>query len=136
NTPAITKQQQTVRIGDGVTLLDTPGMLWPKVENPNSGLRLGVVGSVKETATDDADLGFFAAGYLRQHYPERLAQRYELEAVPGTDLETVESIGRRRGCIGRGNLVDIDRAARILVMDIRSGALGRVTFETPAIMSD
>lgn len=134
NTPAITKQQQRVNIGEGVTLLDTPGVLWPNVHNVNSGYRLALIGSIKETAMDYADVGFFGARYMMEHYPERLAERYQLESIPDTELELIEAIGRKRGCLGRNNSVDIDRASRILVTEIRSGGLGRLTFETPQIM--
>lgn len=134
NTPAVTQQQQRVNIGDSVALLDTPGVLWPNVHNVNSGYRLGLVGSIKDTAMDYADIGFFGARYLAANYPERLMQRYDLSSVPGTDLELIEAIGRRRGCLGKSNLVDIDRASRILVNDIRGGELGRLTFETPDLM--
>ncbi len=136
NTPAITKQQQRVNIGDGVTLLDTPGVLWPNVHNVNSGYRLALIGSIKETAMDYADVGFFGARYMQSHYPQRLADRYDLDSVPGTELELIEAIGRKRGCLGRSNLVDIDRASRILVTEMRSGQLGRLTFETPEMMEN
>lgn len=134
NTPAITKQQQRVHIGEGVTLLDTPGVLWPNVHNVNSGYRLALIGSVKETAMDYADIGFFAARYMMAQYPERLAERYGLESLPDTELETIEAIGRKRGCLGKRNVVDIDRASRILVTELRSGGLGQLTLETPAMM--
>ena len=134
NEPAITKQQQTVNIGGGVTLLDTPGMLWPNVHNVNSGYRLALIGSIKDTAMDYADVGFFAARYLLGQYSERLTSRYNLDSIPKTELEVIEAIGRRRGCLGKGNVVDLDRASRILVTEIRAGDLGRLTFETPKMM--
>ena len=134
NTPAVTKQQQRVSIGDGYTLLDTPGVLWPNVHNVNSGYRLALLGSVKETAMDYAEVGFFTAGYLLDAYPERLMQRYGLERLPTSEMEAIEAIGRKRGCLERGNRVDIDRASRILVTELRSGELGLLTLETPEMM--
>ncbi|QDV87112.1 ribosome biogenesis GTPase YlqF [Planctomycetes bacterium TBK1r] len=134
NTPAVTKQQQRVNIGDGVTLLDTPGMLWPNVLNANSGYRLALLGSIKETAMEYADIGFFAARYMLAEYPDKLTERYELNPKPTTELEAIEAIGRKRGCLGKNNLVDIDRASRILVTEFRSGVFGRLTLETPKIM--
>ncbi len=134
NTPAITKQQQRVNIGDGITLLDTPGVLWPNVVNPDSGYRLALLGSVQETALEYADIGFFAARFLLATYPERLVQRYDLDPTPTTDLEAIEGIGRRRGCLSKNNRVDIDRASRILVTEFRAGGLGRFTLETPELM--
>ena len=133
NTPAVTRHQQNVKLDDGVTLLDTPGMMWPNVHNANSGYRLALLGTIKETAMDYADIGFFAARYMLEHYPEQLAERYELDSAT-TELEVIEGIGRKRGCLGRNNHVDIDRASRILVTEFRSGAFGRLTLETPTIM--
>lgn len=83
---------------------------------------------------DYADIGFFAARYMLQHYPEQLVQRYELDPAPTTELEAIEGIGRKRGCLGKNNQVDLDRASRILVTEFRSGAFGCLTLETPAIM--
>lgn len=134
NTPAVTKQQQRVPIGDSVTLLDTPGVMWPNVENPNSGYRLAILGSIKETAMDYADIGFFAARCMSEDFPERLQERYELDTVPESELALIENIGRKRGCLGKNNTVDLDRACRILVTELRSGGLGRLTLETPESM--
>ncbi len=134
NTPAITQQQQRVNIGDNITLLDTPGMLWPKVHNESSGYRLALLGSVKETAMEYADIGFFGARYMIENYPERMVERYGLETTPTSELEAIEAIGRKRGCLGKNNVVDIDRASRILVMELRSGSMGRFSLETPTLM--
>ena len=134
NTPAITKRQQSVPIAANVTLLDTPGVMWPNVENVNSGYRLAVIGSIKETAMDYVDVAYFAARYLIAEYPDRLAERFRLDTVAGTELELLESIGRKRGCLGRNNTVDIDRASTIFVTEIRSGGLGCLTYESPATM--
>lgn len=134
NEPAITKGQQRISIGDGVFLLDTPGVLWPNVENINSGFRLALIGSVKETAMDYADVGFYGARYLIEKYPERVVERYDLEETPKTNEQLIEMLGRKRGCLGRSGVVDIDRASKILVTELRMGQLGRMTFETPAMM--
>jgi ribosome biogenesis GTPase A len=134
NVPAITKQQQRVEIGDGITLIDTPGVLWPNVRNVNSGFRLALLGSVQETALDYAEVGFFGVRFLLSHYPFRLTERYGLETLPTSELEAIEAIGRKRGCLLKGDKIDIDRASRILVTELRSGALGPITLETPELM--
>ncbi len=134
NTPAVTKQQQRVNAGDGISLLDTPGVLWPNVHNVNSGYRLALIGSIKETAMDYAEVGFFGARVMLEQHPDRLIQRYGLDSLPATDLELIEAIGRRRGCLSKNGVVDIDRASRVLVNDLRCGGLGRLTLETPAMM--
>ena len=134
NTPAVTKQQQRVNIGGDIALLDTPGVLWPNVHNENSGYRLALLGTIKETAMDYAEVGFFGARAMLAQHPDRLVQRYGFDSVPATDLDVIEAIGRKRGCLGRSGVVDIDRASRILVTEVRSGGLGRITLETPEMM--
>ena len=134
NEPAVTKRQQKIHIGDGVTLLDTPGVLWPNVENINSGYRLATIGSIKETAMDYADVAFFAAEFMLKHYHDRLLDRYSLETVPADQTEFIEALGRKRGCLGRAGIVDIDRASKIFITELRQGKLGPLTLETPEMM--
>jgi ribosome biogenesis GTPase A len=132
--PAVTKQQQQVAIGEGLMLFDTPGVLWPNVENRHSGYRLAITGGIRETAFDYADVALYAAEYLCQAYPERLKQRFELDELPIEPLELLDLIGRRRGCLVRGGVVDLDRISRIFLGEIRSGELGQISLETPKMM--
>lgn len=134
NEPAVTKGQQKINIGNGVTLLDTPGVLWPNVENIYSGYRLATIGSIKETAMDYADAAFFSAEFMLQHFADRLVDRYGLDSIPADATEFIESLGRKRGCLGRAGIVDIDRASKIFVTELRSGKLGPLTLETPEMM--
>ncbi len=131
NEPAVTKGQQRVRIGEGVFLWDTPGMLWPNVENPKSGMRLAATGAVKDTAMDYADVGFFAAAYLLKAYPHGLKERYSLDQIPDDATAFFEEIGRKKGCLGKRGVVDLDRICRIFLTELKAGMLGPVTFETP-----
>ena len=130
----VTKAQQRINIGNGITLLDTPGVLWPNVENPNSGMRLAVVGSVKDTAIDYGDVAYFAAKTLLVDYPEGLKRRFELTELPPEPTEFLEIIGRNRGCLGRSGVVDFDRISRIFLTELRAGMLGPITLETPQMM--
>ena len=134
NEPAVTKGQQRINIGDGITLMDTPGVLWPNVENPNSGFRLATIGSVKDTAMDYEDVAWFAAKYMLPNYPEGLRERFKVELLPEDAIEFLEIIGRKRGCLGRSGVVDFDRASRIFLNELRAGMLGQITLETPAMM--
>ena len=131
NEPAVTKNQQRIKLEGGITLIDTPGMLWPKIEHENYGYRLAATGAIKETATDNTDVAFAIAEYLLTHYPKRLVDRYELEAVPAAELELIESIGRLRGCLRSGGDVLLEKASNILISELRSGVLGPITLETP-----
>jgi ribosome biogenesis GTPase A len=136
--PAVTKivssSQQRIILQGGIALSDTPGILWPKIENENSGYRLAVTGAIKNTAIDFEDIALFAADYLITAYPERVVERYKLKQDPATGMQLLEEIGRRRGGLRAGGVIDIQRAAEILIHDIRSTALGRLSFETPEMI--
>ncbi|MGR9051973.1 MAG: ribosome biogenesis GTPase YlqF [Gammaproteobacteria bacterium] len=134
NEPAVTRSLQRIDIGSNIVLLDSPGMLWPNVENRNSGFRLAASGAIKDTAINHDDVALFAAGYLLQHYPELVRERFRLDELPGKDDALLDAIGRKRGCLKSGGRVETDKAAKILLAELRSGALGRITLETPDMM--
>ncbi len=134
NEPAVTKAQQRIRLDDGIYLYDTPGMLWPKIANENSGYRLAVSGAVKDTAFDHDEIACFAAEYLLQAYPGRLIERYNIDPLPEQEVEFLEEMGRKRGCVRAGGHVDFHKASQILVNEIRDKTLGPVTFETPQMV--
>ena len=134
NEPAVTKTQQRIAIGNNVVLLDTPGMLWPNIENHNSGYRLAATGAIKDTALQHEHIAAFVAGYLGQHYAACLHDRFQLQQIPESAAAVLEAIGRKRGCLRARGLVDLDKAAKIVLAELRSGALGRISLETPAMM--
>jgi len=134
NEPAVTKGQQRIRLEEGLYLYDTPGMLWPKIVNENSGYRLAITSAVKDTAFEHDDIACFAAEYLLEHYPERLKARYKLDKLPDQEVELLEKIGRVRGCMRSGGHVDFHKASSILINEIRDKTLGAITFETPEMI--
>jgi len=134
NEPAVTKRQQKINLGNGILLSDTPGILWPKFENPDSGYRLAVTGAVKNTAMEFEDVAMYACAYLLKAYPDRIKERYKLETVPASDIELLEEIGRRRGCLRSGGHIDLHKASEILLTELRAGTLGLLTFETPEMV--
>lgn len=134
NEPAVTKGQQRIKVRDGLLLLDTPGVLWPNVENEKSGYRLATIGSIKDTAIEHEDVAYFAAGYLLTAYPDRLVERYSLDAVPSSALELLDALGKSRGCLNKRGVIDYDRVSRILLTELRNGKLGTITLETPEMM--
>jgi ribosome biogenesis GTPase A len=134
NEPAVTKTQQRIAIGNNVVLLDTPGMLWPNIENKHSGFRLAATGAIKDTALHHEAVAAFAAGYLSRQYPACLRERFRLQETPESDEAVLEAVGRKRGCLRAGGHVDLDKAAKILLAELRSGALGRISLETPEMM--
>jgi len=134
NEPAITKGQQRIKLGEGIMLLDTPGILWPKIENENSGYRLAASGAIKDTAMGIEDVAFYLADYLIKYYPAALKARYDLASVPDTEIEFIELMGARRGCLSAGGRVDLEKASAILVNEFRAGMLGAITLETPEMI--
>ena len=112
-------------------LLDTPGILWPKVENENSSYRLATTGAIKDTAMSYDDVAFFAVDYMLKHYPQRLVERYKLKQVPKSELDFLEQLGAQRGCLRAGGQVDLERVSTIFLHELRAGILGGLSLETP-----
>ncbi|UUM32426.1 ribosome biogenesis GTPase YlqF [Vibrio japonicus] len=135
NQPAVTRRQQRINLQNGIVLSDTPGILWPKVENPHSGFRLAATGAVKDTAMEYDEVAFYTVEYLAKAYPERLKERYQIEELPETDIELMEEIGRRRGALRAGGRVDLHKCSEILLHELRNGTLGQLTLELPEMIT-
>lgn len=129
NEPAVTKANKRYSEFQGMVLSDTPGILWPKIEDQDSGYRLAVSGAIKDTAIDYEMVAVYGAGFILDAYPERLQERYKLKALPDTGEGLLDAIGRKRGCLRPGGVVDTYKAAEILMNEMRSGMLGRISFE-------
>lgn len=134
NQPALTRHPQQIKIQDGIVLSDTPGILWPKIHNVQSGFRLAASGAVRDTALDYFEVAEFAAGMLIRLYPDVLKARYKLNELPETGELLIDAIGRKRGCLKPGGIVDEHKAAEIVIHELRSGKLGKLTYETPEMM--
>ncbi len=133
--PAVTKSQQRIDISSRLTIYDTPGMLWPKIDHPIDGLMLAASHAVGVNAYIDIEVATFLAGFLLEHYPALLAARYGFAAEGLDAVAVIEAVAKKRGCLlkGRGGELDLEKAAAILLTDYRSGALGRISLETPAL---
>jgi ribosome biogenesis GTPase A len=136
NEPAVTKRQQRITLKNNIVLSDTPGVLWPKVENKNSSYRLAATGAIKDTALEYTDVAFFTAEYLLKYYPEELKIRYQLEQLPENESDLMDTIGRKRGCLRAGKQVDLDKTSKILIAELRAGTIGKITLETPEIIEN
>ncbi|HAS61475.1 MAG TPA: ribosome biogenesis GTPase YlqF [Vibrio sp.] len=136
NQPAVTRRQQRINLQNGIVLSDTPGILWPKVENPHSGFRLAATGAVKDTAMEYDEVAFYTVEYLAQAYPEQLKERYQIEELPESDIEIMEEIGRRRGALRAGGRVDLHKVSEILLHELRGGILGQITLERPEMITE
>lgn len=132
--PAVTKGQQKIRLDKGVFLSDTPGILWPRMGSADFGYRLAVSGAIKNTAIEFEDVALYAANYLLQAYPDEVMVRYKLKQLPECDTALLDAIGRKRGGLRPGGVVDLHKASEVLLHDYRSGAIGRISLETPLMI--
>ena len=129
--PAVTKSQQSLDLGSHMTLTDTPGLMWPKIRYPGDGLMLAASHAIGTNAVIEEEVANFLAEVLLLRYPALLTARYGI-ATGGLDgPAVVEAVAKRRGCTVRGGGLDLEKAALILLLDYRSGALGRISLETP-----
>lgn len=135
NEAGVTKSQQRIKLDNHVILTDTPGFLWPKLNPPSCGYRLAITAAIKDTVFDYADIAMFAADYFIKAYPERIKARYQLSELPETEIELLDLIARQRGFMRKGGLADLHKASEILVNEFRSGMLGRISLETPEMVS-
>lgn len=128
NKPGVTKGKQWIRLNKGVELLDTPGILWPKFEDQQVGMRLAFVGSIKDDILNMEELSLELIEYLRTNYQGLLAGRYQI-SEEGTAVSVLEEIARVRGCLKKGEELDYAKASALLFDEFRSGKIGHITLE-------
>lgn len=129
--PAVTKSQQTLDLGKGMTLTDTPGLMWPKIEHDSDGYMLAASHAIGTNAVIEEEVATFLAQVLLQRYGDLLAARYKCQVAGLDGAGLIETIAERRGCRLKGGSLDIEKASLILLTDYRSGAIGRISLETP-----
>ena len=130
NKPGVTRGAQWVRLNKQVELLDTPGILWPRFEDPAVGLKLALIGSIREEVLNTEELAMELLRFLNEHYKGLLRERYEIDEEGGA-AEQLRDIAEKRGCLRKGGEADTQKAAAILLEEFRSGKLGRITLEMP-----
>ncbi|WP_117016780.1 ribosome biogenesis GTPase YlqF [Aeribacillus pallidus] len=131
--PGITKQQSWIKTGKELELLDTPGILWPKFEDEEVGLKLAATGAIKDEILNLQDVAVYAMRYLIKHYPDRLMDRYQIDNL-SNEIEIVDlfdHIGKKRGCLSAGGLIDYDKTAEVFIRDVRTLKLGKISFDRP-----
>ncbi|MCD8336932.1 MAG: ribosome biogenesis GTPase YlqF [Lachnospiraceae bacterium] len=128
NKPGVTRGKQWIRLNKSVELLDTPGILWPKIDDPEVSRRLAALGSIRDEIIQTEELALWVLPFVKENYPGSLAARYQMtEDAKAADL--LDGIARARGCIRTGNEPDYEKAAALFLDDFRSGRLGRMTLE-------
>lgn len=130
NKPGVTKGKQWIRLNKSVELLDTPGILWPKFEDQEVGIRLAYIGSIKDDILNIEELALGLIGYLQEFYPAAIRERYNVEEEL-KPLDILTAVAKARGCLKKGEELDYEKASRLLLEEFRSGKLGKVTLEFP-----
>ena len=130
NKPGVTKGKQWIRLNKNVELLDTPGILWPKFEDQMVGLRLALIGSIKDEILNVDELAVELIKILKAEYPGILSARYEIEEDKA-EVDNLLDIAKSRNCLSKGNELDYSKAATLLIDEFRSGMVGNITLERP-----
>ncbi len=131
--PGVTTAKQWIKVAGRYEILDTPGILWPKFEDPEVGKRIAFTGGIKDEIMDIEELAFYLVGFLRKNYPEMIKERFKI--VEDTDylddFDFLELIGKKRGCIVSGGNVDTLRTANLILDEFRAAKIGKITLELP-----
>lgn len=133
NKPGVTRGKQWIRLNKEVELFDTPGILWPKIEEDMMGIKLACSGAIKDEILNIEDIAFHLINLLKVDYAKAFSDRYKLDATALETVEMMTTIGRMRGCLIKGNEVDLEKASRLIVDEFRKGLIGRITLEIPPL---
>ena len=134
NEPAVTRAQQAIKLPDNVLLYDTPGFLWPKLSPEACGYRLAISGAIRSAVIEFEDVALFAADYLLENYTEQVLARYGLDERQEDGLALMDGIAAKRRFFRRGGIPDLHKVSEVLLNEFRSGKLGRMSLETPALI--
>ncbi len=154
--PGVTRDKQWLSMGDDIYLLDTPGLLWPRIDNQFAAMRLAASGAVKDEVVDRGELCAFLLTFIDSHYPGAIEKRYGItvpevpeafsgdyvtETILGAErlakgLAMLEACGKARGCLVKGGDVDLDRAAAVVLDDFRSGKTGKISLDFPEVLEE
>lgn len=130
NTPGVTKQQQWIKVGKSLQLLDTPGILWPKFEDEKVGKKLSLTGAIKDSIVHLDEVAIYGLEFLKEHDYEGLIHHYQIDvAQDAENLEWFDAIGRRRGLLQRGNEVDYEAVIELIINEVRNAKIGTYTFD-------
>ncbi len=131
--PAVTKSQQCHSLNERMTLTDSPGLMWPKIEHPEDGLVLAAIHAIGRNAVIEEEIAEHLANILLARYPAQLAERFGLNVAGLDGIGVIEAVAKKRGCLlkGKGGAPDLEKAAMILLTEYRAGKLGRISLETP-----
>lgn len=129
--PGVTKSKQWIKTKLGIELMDTPGILWPKLESRETRLNLAYTGAIKDEIVDMEELALNLVKFLKKYYPDRLEKRYKLDKLSENPADNIENIARKRGAIISGGRVDYNRVSVLILDEFRGGKLGPISLERP-----
>ncbi len=129
NIPGVTRNLSWIKLGKDIDLLDTPGILWPKIEDEKVGLNLACLSSIKEEILDKSEISIYILRFLEEYYPKLLDEKYKITKIDDDIYKTLDIIGRKRGCLMKGNIVDYDKVYTIIINDFKEGKIGKITMD-------
>lgn len=127
--PGVTRGKQWIRVREDIEFMDTPGLMWPKIENEEQGLKLALLDVIGENAYHEDDVALYLIKILREKKPEVLKEKFRLTDIEGTDAEVLEQIGKKRGYLVRGGDVDFNKTCHMLLNEFRKGSLGKISLD-------
>ena len=131
NKPGVTKQKQWIKIDNNIELMDTPGMLWPRLDDQELAMHLAFVGTIGENSIDNEEIAYYLIEYLKNTYPNKLKERYNVERAEKETMDIINEIAKKRGAIISGGNINMQKVSDIILNEFRSGKLGRITIELP-----
>lgn len=131
NKPGVTKQKQWIKIDNNIELMDTPGMLWPRLDDQELAMHLAFVGTIGENSIDNEEIAYYLIEYFKNTYPNKLKERYNVELDAKETMDIINEIAKKRGAIISGGNINMQKVSDIILNEFRSGKLGRITIELP-----
>jgi ribosome biogenesis GTPase A len=131
NRPAVTRNQQRIIIDKFTELYDTPGLLWPKIEDDDVGFKLAVTGAIRDAVVDIREVALYGLKYILEEYPSNLISRFKFDTIPVNENEALISIGEKRKCFIKGGEIDLTKASEIFLNEFRNGKIGKISLEKP-----
>ena len=129
NIPGVTRNLSWIKLSKDIDLLDTPGILWPKIDDEKVGFNLACLSSIKEEILDKSAISIYILKFLEEYYPKSLSEKYKINKIEDDIYITLDIIGRKRGCLMKGNIVDYDKVYTIIINDFKEGKIGKITMD-------
>lgn len=133
NRPGVTQKKQWIKLENNIELMDTPGMLWPKIGDDNIGMHLAFTNSISQNAIDNEEVAYYLLKYLIENYPNNVIKRYDIEVTCEDIIEIRDKIALKKGCILAGKRIDTEKVSNMILNDFQTGKIGRISIEKPKL---